>query len=685
MAVIVYAPVVVTNAATSVAATSVTLNGNLTDTGFWNNSGSSAARTITARGFYYTTDPTFVTSTKVTASGTSTGTYSVNVTGLTANTTYYFKAYAESSAVGDGQENGLGGVLNFIYLLPTDNVQKSYIYKIFNNGEYLGNLPNVISEYKHSQDINTAGSQITISCGVSADTSLLSVETLLSEDGTAITDESDVPLTTEGLIPIVTPGNSGINTLVKNGNRVEVWEYGYYHLNGQKMFSGPIERWEASFGDDANQIDITAYSDGQDLDNYLIRGYPYTYTLDQSQATQDGYASTHVDIMGSWHKDGQTWTASASNLGAISLMLNGTATVTVKIYSGAFGTFLGQSTKSVSVGTNTELQFQFATIIPTTAGNTYSVEVLTAAGQTIKVYKKSTNAYASGSYYTSDYGGGSGGGGWGQDLTQDLYFKTYSGVGSTTCTFTSLEPVTGMLRSFMDDYIGRGGLITYTTASTQSTGLSLTYAFNTNTTLEGVRAMLTLAPSNFYYYVDLGTNTLYFKASNTTPDLVLVKDKHLNNLKIVATIETVKNSVYFTGGATAGVNLYKQYNDATSLSTYGLRLDRLTDNRVTVSGTADAIGGSDLAEKKDEQYQTIVTIMDKTMDITLLKPGMVIGFAGFGTFVDYILAQVVRVDYSPEQVTLTLGILPKRMNPEFDKVTRGLVALQTILNPSAPS
>ena len=94
---------------------------------------------------------------------------------------------------------------------------------------------------------------------------------------------------------------------------------------------------------------------------------------------------------------------------------------------------------------------------------------------------------------------------------------------------------------------------------------------------------------------------------------------------------------------------------------------------------------ADVAENKDEQYQTTVTVVDQTMDTTTLKPGLVIGFNGFGTFIDNLQAQIVRVDYAPEEVTLTLGLLPKRLTPQFEKITRGLIGLQTVDNPTTPS
>ena len=73
------------------------------------------------------------------------------------------------------------------------------------------------------------------------------------------------------------------------------------------------------------------------------------------------------------------------------------------------------------------------------------------------------------------------------------------------------------------------------------------------------------------------------------------------------------------------------------------------------------------------------------MDLTTLKPGLVIGFNGFGTFVDQLLLQIVRIDYTPEYATLTLGIMPKRMSLTLQQITKGLLAQETIANPTSPS
>ena len=78
-----------TAAATAITRTTATSGGNITNDG---------GAAITERGIVWSTtaNPTVSLTTK-TASGTGTGTFSSNLTGLTANTTYYVRAYATNS------------------------------------------------------------------------------------------------------------------------------------------------------------------------------------------------------------------------------------------------------------------------------------------------------------------------------------------------------------------------------------------------------------------------------------------------------------------------------------------------------------------------------------------------------------------------------------------------------------
>ncbi|WP_167856392.1 Ig-like domain-containing protein [Hymenobacter metallicola] len=87
---VVTAPTVTTTAATSITSTSAVLGGNATADG---------GSTVTDRGVVYSsTNTTPTTSDTKDANGSGTGTFSESITGLTAGTTYYVRAYAINSA-----------------------------------------------------------------------------------------------------------------------------------------------------------------------------------------------------------------------------------------------------------------------------------------------------------------------------------------------------------------------------------------------------------------------------------------------------------------------------------------------------------------------------------------------------------------------------------------------------------
>lgn len=572
---------------------------------------------------------------------------------------------------------------------PAD-VPKRYLYKVFNDGVYLGNLPSVTSKFGYSLDINSAGSSINIECGVSADTSSLQGNRLVTEAGEPITTELGEYIYTDGQPPILSPGNSVDPTLIQNGNRIQVWEYSYYYPNGKLMFMGQVNRIEAGFGSSAdNKIKLQVLSDGLDLGNYIARGAPFSYTADVTQNSQNGSVTVTQDSKGAgWNRYGQTWIVGAgvTRLGAISLMVNGVADVTVTVYDGFSGSALGSVTQAVNTGgVAAVVQLALPSLINVVPGSSYFYTVAVGAGQSILLYYSNANPYANGKMYNSNYGGGSGGGGYSEVVNGDLYFIASSGLATTTATYTSKDPTTQMFKPIIDDYRLRGGLLNYSSSSVDATGLSLTATFNTETIFDSMRKVLSLCPNGFYFYCDLGTDIIYFKNTLTTATHKLIKGRHLGKINLIMSIENVKNDLLFSGAETGGTNLYTEYEDQTSQSNYGKRIERKSDNRVSIQATADAIGDSFIDENADEYYETTVTVLDRTMDITLFKPGDTVGLRGFGTFVDKQLMQVVRIEYSPDAVNLTLGNMPKRFSNEFEKTIRGLIAQQTVANPSAPS
>lgn len=278
-------------------------------------------------------------------------------------------------------------------------------------------------------------------------------------------------------------------------------------------------------------------------------------------------------------------------------------------------------------------------------------------------------------YYVRAYAENSAGFSYGDEVT-------ITTLQLTTVPFSGVDP-TDIFKTVLDNY---GGAIAYDGSSTDDTGLSLSYTFITATVLEGVKKAFDLAPAGWYWYVDLGTNVAYFKNTASTATHTLIKGNHLSEINIVLSTQEVKNVVYFTGGDSGGgSNLFEVYVDQDSIDDFGQQVERVSDNRVTLTATADAIADGILDSQKDEKNYTVVEVLDETYDITLFKPGDTVGFAGFGSFVDNLILQIVRIDYTPDKVKLSLGELPTRLSSTVEQVRRDLLALQTVNNPSTPS
>ena len=92
-------PTVTTTSITYITTTTATSGGNITDDG---------GATVTARGVCWSTTSNPTTVDSKTSDGTGTGTFTSSITGLTANTTYYVRAYATNST-----GTGYGSTLSF--------------------------------------------------------------------------------------------------------------------------------------------------------------------------------------------------------------------------------------------------------------------------------------------------------------------------------------------------------------------------------------------------------------------------------------------------------------------------------------------------------------------------------------------------------------------------------------------
>lgn len=567
---------------------------------------------------------------------------------------------------------------------PAD-VPTRIAYKVYSReGSYLGELHDVSSVFRFSQDMNSAGSSLQIVCGSSSINAGTKTEDLQDEAGNTLETEDSQSIQATLSNIVIARGDSPDQALYKNSNRVRIYVYNYWYPNGKLMFSGQINRVGLQFGGGNSAVALMVYSDGIDLGNFIARGYPFSYATDVSQTAQDGFVTVMESAFSGFIRFGQSFTTggAVTNAGAISLLLQGSADVTVSLYDAPNGNLIGSITKSVAYGSPTVDQFEFSSLIDVPAATSRFFGINVQPGQSINVYRNSSSAYAGGTAYEADYGGGSGGGSYGA-ITGDLYFLTKYGTPTTTTTYSSSDPITGMMAGILLDYNGRGGRVKRRNFA--ATGLSLTYTFNMATIADVQKKTIELAPAGYYSYIDLGTAEMDMLPTSVAADFTIVRGKDINVLNLVLSIEQVKNYLLFTGGEVAGVNLFREYPDPVSAAFYGPRYVPKSDNRVVLAATADAIGETFIEENSDETQETTVTVLNTAMDITKLTPGKTVGFRNFGSFIDEMILQIVRREYLPGSVALTLGRLPLRMNDDVQRINRDLLNEQTANNPNAPS
>jgi hypothetical protein len=756
------------------------------------------------------------------------------------------------------------------------DIQKSYIYKVYRQGQYVGLLPNVTSKFEYEQDINSAGSSITITCGISGDTVGLTPPTIDDETGAIILDETGGSLTAEQYPEII--GDNSV--FFKNGNQIVIFEISSYHPNGIQVFSGDVEKWNSEFGVDNEEIELTVYSDGQDLNNYVIN------TGDSAYITQNTSNGHFVEVKTTNTPPfteticAQTFIMDASKvMGSFDVKIDtySAGNLTVKLYRQIGSsvdtnndTLLTYGRKSIGIVGGSVQNIKLLSPTTLTTGLTYYILVTWSSSTSAYLYTSDASPYATGNMWTMGYQ-------WPSyyNITSvtgtDIYFVVYEHGGNTTVAYTSKDPGY-ILNDIMNSYVDSGGAIkipqaitplismpindtvmptgswasayaqiietteditingiqlwlgvssgscgvyvqlcegdpsldslsviggtteytmhasntlieTISVVVTSTTikdvafkfanshtlesgtqyyilmwfegaitlqmygassanvpvtypyigdqyyrvlnsnnssggmahsdnypalyinmfytdlaledivsgykdiGVTATYQFKLATVFEGIKKCLELSPYNWYFYVDLGDNKLYFKETSTTAIWTIAKGKHINTLKLCASTENIKNLLYFSGGIPSGEteNLMGMYQDADSITNNKSRLDLISDNRVTVQATMDTLGNASVDYTKDEAYQTEVTILDSTVDISQYKLGDTVKFSGFGSFVDGLIIQIVRISYSPSKIILTLGQLPPRTSQTLKAIQNQLVALETLNNPATTS
>jgi hypothetical protein len=243
---------------------------------------------------------------------------------------------------------------------------------------------------------------------------------------------------------------------------------------------------------------------------------------------------------------------------------------------------------------------------------------------------------------------------------------------ATTVAKNSTDPVQ-MARDAMTNYIAQGGVISYDTTTMPLSGTVSSYEFKLQTTREVIDKAIDLLPTGYYHYVDPGENMQYLLTKAATPHHIFYYEKHITELKLRKSITQMVNKIYFIGGDTGGgTDLYKYYEDTTSISTYRAGLDRISDSRVTLDASADIIAQSKINDFKDPKYRTTVTISDAVYDIENIRLGQMVGFKNFGTFADNLVLQIVNLTKKKHTIDLDLDMIVDSDTKRIEDIKRNL-------------
>lgn len=572
-----------------------------------------------------------------------------------------------------------------------------YTYKQFNSAGYVGVL-NPLNDFEITEEINTAGSQLIIELGTSFEQSESTVtsDILVTETPENIVDELSGD--------ILISSSLQLNNIPNLNDRIEVWN------ETERIFNGLVSKWETNYSDD--KVKVTVLSYGVQLDNYLVQIVPNSEAtgnptaqydadmdLDGISSGQDGSTQNAVSQVFQVAADLDVSTISVYvtdiiNYAPLPPEFDRLSSGTLYLYAGtpaSKGALLG----SVSLSQITTLgwvDFTFATPISILDTTDYFIDLVAGGainrgGSTLTVGYETTGTYSDGKLYehlieTTYTGKGYTSTDTWTETDHDLIFSIKTSTGAVGNQFNSYDP-SDIVRALLNGFKSLGGNLSYTADSIQNTGSVVSYTFKFNTYFDALKKCVELSPANWFWAVNPGSGIVSFKQKPSTVSHTLIKGKHLSNFEISQSLESMKNSVYFTGAETDGVNLQVNELNTLSVSTYGQWLELATDNRVTDTDSANIIVSGILSEKSQPRFSVSnVTIPSTVYDITTFEVGQSVGFANFNGIINSLQLQIMSIVRTPDYATLALEVLPPTQSKRLEDIKRNLLKKETENNPA---
>jgi len=268
-------------------------------------------------------------------------------------------------------------------------------------------------------------------------------------------------------------------------------------------------------------------------------------------------------------------------------------------------------------------------------------------------------------------------------FAQDIYKN-----GTTTTITETAEDVGQMFRNLMDRYRAETSnpKLNYSNESIEETGTTATYTFEMMTYREAIDIIKSLAPANWWWYVDQ-ENIVHFKPKPSSATHTFIFGRHFRSVRIEKGMEKIKNALLFWNSKTGAGQVYRLYDDDGSISDYGRRVLKYIDpGRIGDTVDADKIAQGFISEHKDPDVKVVVEIMDNNYDpfrgydIESIEPGHTCSFAGFSeslseTFEENML--ITKVEYYLDKVRLTIEPMKAGIVDRVEKIAREIGDIST--------
>ena len=207
----------------------------------------------------------------------------------------------------------------------------------------------------------------------------------------------------------------------------------------------------------------------------------------------------------------------------------------------------------------------------------------------------------------------------------------------------------------------------------EQTDYSININLNIDTAKNALQALYRQLPTGWFYHIDIGTGAIRIKDRNAEPDHLLVYGRDFTGMKVTKDITDIVNEVYYIGGDIAeDQKLTIRVDDPESIAEYRKGLTILSNDKVTRYDTAALFANNTIANNNTPRLTTEITLSALKYNIEAVRIGDVIKIVNGDTDVLAASLVVASINYSPNEITISLDSAPRNISRTIDAIQRDL-------------